>query len=76
NLDFCEDAGKSNIPQKVLECCKKQNAKHFPLKEVQAHSTPFNCDGKAREMNAESIKQSPYQFLEEEVNLAWAKVKR
>ncbi|MCP4457916.1 MAG: hypothetical protein GY816_07825 [Cytophagales bacterium] len=76
NLDFCEDAGKSNIPQKVLDCCEKQNAKHFPLKEVQTESSLANHDEWLREMNADRIRQSPHKFLEEEVNLAWAKVKR
>ncbi|MCP4459634.1 MAG: hypothetical protein GY816_16655, partial [Cytophagales bacterium] len=76
NLDFREDAGKSNIPQKVLDCCEKQNAKHFPLKEVQTDSSSTNHDEWLREMNADRVRQSPYKFLEEEVNLAWAKVKR
>ncbi|MCP4457798.1 MAG: hypothetical protein GY816_07210, partial [Cytophagales bacterium] len=76
NFDFRETQPKDNLPEKVSVCCEQQNAKHFPLKEVQTHSLPISHDEWLREMNAERIRQSPYQFLEEEVNLAWTKVKK
>ncbi|MCP4460424.1 MAG: hypothetical protein GY816_20740, partial [Cytophagales bacterium] len=76
NFDFRETQPKDNMPEKVSACCEQQNAKHFPLKEVQTQSLLTSHDEWMREMNAERIRQSPYQFLEEEVNLAWTKVKK
>ncbi|MCP4476293.1 MAG: hypothetical protein GY821_17395, partial [Gammaproteobacteria bacterium] len=55
NKDFCVDCSLKNVPQKIIECCDKQNARYWEKSAMQTnfHHSP-NCRETSRKFSEEN----------------------